>query len=225
MSKRSDLLEAAATLGRAIEEFDPGVLAELERQREKHHEQANAYAATAGVFRRRAAGALAAGDVERAAELERRAAYYDARAVAKGKAVGAPLRIALEAPLMPRRLRTKAESLAVLDEFRRDLAELVGRFADVERDEIEWFGASLAERGDAQHEARPLFDDWQIVIRFSARLGVRYLSEEPDPLARFRYVPFRPPELAEPGENNDTPRAVVPSSHEVPTTPGGGDSR
>jgi hypothetical protein len=101
-------------------------------------EHAEAYAATAAMMRRRAAKFRARGDEDHAAYEIERADVFDARAAAKR--AGRP---------MPRALRTPAESLARVDEFRRALAAVVNAFADLEADEWHAFGLALAQRDHA----------------------------------------------------------------------------
>lgn len=99
-------------------------------------EHAEAYAATAAMMRRRAVRFRAQGDEEHAVYETERADHFDARAAVKR--AGLP---------MPRALRTPAESLARVDQFRRTLAALVDDFADVEPDEWHAFSEALAARG------------------------------------------------------------------------------
>jgi hypothetical protein len=137
MARREELEHAGAALkeaaARMIALAAEGVDAHPTREELEH---ADAYAATAAMMGRRAAKFRAQGDEEHAAYETERANHFDARATAKR--AGRP---------MPRELRTPAESLARVDEFRRRLAALVDAFADVAPDEWNWFREALAARG------------------------------------------------------------------------------
>jgi len=103
----------------------------VDRAQELRH--AEIYAASAALFRRRAANRQ---DPEQQATLEARAAWYEGRA-----------RIKREGKDMPRELRTPSESLETVDRMRRTVAELCARFADVSVNEM----ASFAEACEHAH--------------------------------------------------------------------------
>ena len=124
---------ATAALERAAQALRQGGV--LDRSRELRH--AEAYLASAALFRRRAAKRI---DAEQRAALERRAAWYEGRARAKRDGLD-----------MPRDLRTPAESLDVVDRMRQTIAELCTRFKDVTADEIASFGQACdGEHSDAE---------------------------------------------------------------------------
>jgi hypothetical protein len=99
----------------------------VDRAQELRH--AEIYAASAALFRRRAANRQ---DPEQQATLEARAAWYEGRA-----------RIKREGRDMPRELRTPSESLETVDRMRRTIAGLCARFADVSVDEMASFAESM----------------------------------------------------------------------------------
>lgn len=103
----------------------PQIAAEVARR-----EHAAAYDETAKVYRRRAEKAEAADR----AELERRAAYYEARA-----------RVKREGALMPRELRTPAERLASVDLVRQSLLRLLALLGDVDTEDVEAFEAAIVD--------------------------------------------------------------------------------
>jgi hypothetical protein len=103
----------------------PQIAAEVARR-----EHAAAYEQTAGVYRRRAE--KAAGDDR--AELERRAAYYEARA-----------RVKREGALMPRELRTPGERLESVDRVRQALLRLLALIGDVDGEDLEAFEAAIVD--------------------------------------------------------------------------------
>ena len=118
-----------ASLHALFEELRLPALSEME-ERAKH---AAAYETTAAVLRRRALKA----EGEERAEHERRADYYDGRALAMRG--GQP---------MPRELRTPRERLDAVGRVREALVEVLDAIADVDGADFEFFeGSLLDERG------------------------------------------------------------------------------
>ncbi len=174
---RQALHEAAARLVALAEQ---GV---DERPSQQDLEHARAYAETAAMMRRRAGRLAAQGDEEHAAYELGRAEHFEARAAAKR--AGDP---------MPRALRTPAESLVRVDEFRRSLANLLATFADVDAKEWAAFVEALAPPDGPVSEVRhPSRDEGlESMERVLAALGVegtgerafRPYSSPLDPLGR-----------------------------------------
>ena len=144
MATREALARARAALEQATTQLLELAAEGLdEHPTEEELEHANAYAATAAMMRRRAARLRADGNEEHAAYELERAEQFEARAEAKR--AGRP---------MPRRLRTPAESLARVDEFRRRLAQLTDDFGDVDAGEWAAFVAALRSRSGDPHIAQ-----------------------------------------------------------------------
>jgi hypothetical protein len=115
-----------ASLHALFEELRVPALSEMQ-ERAKH---AEAYETTAGVLRRRALRA----EGEERAEHERRAAYYEGRALAMRS--GQP---------MPRELRTPRERLDAVGRVRDALVEVLEAIADVDGADFDFFEASLLD--------------------------------------------------------------------------------
>ena len=146
---------ATAALERAAQALRHG--GAIDRSRELRH--ADAYLASAALFRRRAAKRA---DTEQRAALERRAAWYEGRAHAKRDGLD-----------MPRDLRTPAESLDVVDRMRQMIAELYTTFKDVTADEI----AGFAQACDGEHSAAECAELVHLLASVPAlvrNLGVRF---------------------------------------------------
>jgi hypothetical protein len=118
-----------ASLHALFEELRIPALSEMQ-ERAKH---AKAYEASAGILRRRALKA----DGDERAEHERRAAYYEGRALAMRS--GQPV---------PRELRTPRERLDAVGRVRDALVEVLDAIADVDGPDFDFFeGSLLDERG------------------------------------------------------------------------------
>jgi len=158
---------ATAALERAAQALSQG--GAPDRSRELRH--AEAYLASAALFRRRAAKRT---DAEQRAALETRAAWYEGRARAKRDGLD-----------MPRDLRTPAESLDVVDRMRQTIAELCARFKDVTADEI----ASFAQACDGAHSAAECAELAQLLASLPAlarNLGVKFEDGGQIYLAEYR---------------------------------------
>jgi hypothetical protein len=131
----------------------------VDRAQELEH--AEIYAASAALFRRRAANR---NDPELQSTLGARAAWYEGRARAKR-----------EGMRMPREFRTPAESLETVDRMRRAIAELCLQFSDVTVDELRAF-AEACEGEHPDPQCSELADAIERLAERVGDLGVR-LSE------------------------------------------------
>ena len=196
----------------------PAVEAELARA-----EHAAAYEQTAGVYRRRAAADKVAPD-ERV-ELERRAAYYEARA--RVKRAGA---------VMPPELRTPAERLEAVDRVRAALLRLLASIGDVSGEELEAFeSALLDQKNELPPRAGSSSDQFLflksivqgVLVRMGCLFdetgrGVRVLPWAID-IAQAGGVSFKPAEAAAPAPAPapapPAPAAPAPAAEALPASP------
>jgi hypothetical protein len=160
--ERQALQDAAARLVALAEHGLDG------RPTEEDLAHAQAYEESAALMRRRAARFEAQGDVEHAAYERTRAEHFKARAVVKR--AGDP---------MPRALRTPAESLVRIDEFRRALGGLLTAFADIDAEEWSAFVEALVEGDEASPDAGHLSRDesFASLERVLEALGVQGTDE------------------------------------------------
>jgi hypothetical protein len=170
-----------ASLHALFEELRLPALSELE-ERTKH---AEAYETTAGVLRRRA---LKAEGDERA-EHERRAAYYEGRALAMRSGLA-----------MPRELRTPRERLDAVGRARDALVEVLDAIADFDGADFEFFESSLLdERGFLPPAGGAALDQVAFVVSVVRGLLVR-MGAVFDERGRLTLLPYGT-RMATPGAN------------------------
>jgi hypothetical protein len=123
-------LERALDLLAAAYALVQGEVQQAERATHDDRDLATEYERTAALYRRRAARRP-----EEAERLTKRAEWFERRA--QVKRTGGP---------MPRELRTPAETLARVDEFRQALAATLAMASDFEANDVRCFVRCLADR-------------------------------------------------------------------------------
>lgn len=137
---RDSLPELMAKMQAALSAIDPDALEQVEKARARFELLAKEYEGTSGVLRRRAGHQS---NMARAAELEQSADRFRRRAEIMRAAAAAPATVGLPVARMPADLRTPAESLDLVDDFRRDLAALLANYRDMTEQELGDFVRAL----------------------------------------------------------------------------------
>jgi hypothetical protein len=197
--------ELLAKMQSAVATIDPDAIAELERSRARFEKLAHEYNGTAGVLRRRAARQP---DAKRAAEILASASRFEERAKIMRAAAAAPATIAPPIARMPRALRTPAESLDLVDDFRRELAALVDGYSDMGADELEAFGAALPQLYPWA-EPPPLAMLRAMLMHWALKLGRHRTTGE--------FAPFVDPRIFSGPAPSDGERPERTIKHEDPS--------